>query len=110
MTVRVWHCADGSIKITRFTPGLDDSLRARACAAIVMQNPGATWEDVDEDSVPTDRATRHQWRSGPGRKGVIVDTKVGPPPHKRQNLLDTIDKAKDVDDLKAALKRAVTGT
>lgn len=113
---RVVEMPDGSIEILK--PPSDRARRnaesdedfCRRVYEETMGRPGIKYAgrpfaDIDPASVPSDRSQRHAWRLRDGR--IVVDPTVPPPPHPKQDLLDAIDRAHTVDDLKAALRKVL---
>lgn len=108
---RVFQNPDGSLLVmylneSRRLAGETDAqffLREQAKQPALVALP---FIDTDTSNVPTDRAQRHKWRIAGGQ--LIVDLAVPNPPHPKQALLDEIDAANSVAQLRAALRRAAT--
>ena len=60
---------------------------------------------VQDPDLPPDKRERHKWRIQGGK--VRVDLTVPDPPHPRQALLDQVDAATTVAQLKAILRTVV---
>ena len=82
---------------------------AKRCLAITLaKHPewqGLPAVDVQSDALPDEKTPRHQWRLVAGQ--VVVDPAVPDPPHPKQALLDAIDAASSLAEMKAILKRVV---
>ena len=65
--------------------------------------------DLDDSQLPADRSNRHKWRlkKVAGQDRVEVDLAAPDPPDPRQPLLDQINAANTVGELKAALLKVV---
>lgn len=104
---RIWYEPTG-VKITVFTDGADPEQVTRVLRADGHVDPAATFEDVDtpaalDAALPADRGARHKWRKNPSGPGVVVDATVPDPPDPDQDLLDAVDGAKTLAELKAAV-------
>lgn len=109
---RIWYEPSGEVKITTFLDGAaPDSVKA-----VLIKDghlhPAATHEDVESREellslLPTDRPNRAKWRKNPSGKGVIVDAAVPDPADPDQDLVDLIQSASGMADLKAALGKVL---
>ena len=108
MTARIWSEPDGTVKITRVVSG-----SLEAAAAILIEdghiNPTATFVDVPEAELlsllPSDRLDRSKWRYRGGK--VMVDHAIPDPPDPDQDILDAIQTANTVPELKNVLRRVL---
>lgn len=109
---RCWYSPTGEVKVTHF---IYDETRERDCRLFLAEHPDWTWEDMTAEEyralqppkTADGASVRHKWRKNPKGKGFVVDASVPDPPHPKQALLDEIDKAASVDELKALMKRLV---
>lgn len=117
--VRILQHPDGSVTIIHPAmndlarpPGVNDETWVEQCLDKTMaKHP--EWHallsvDIQSDALPTDRALRHKWRLVAG--AVMVDPAVPDPSHPKQALLDAIDEAATLVDLKLLMKRIVKDT
>jgi hypothetical protein len=107
---RIWYEPDGSVKVTTFIDGADPGMVAQVLIQDGHVHPLATYEDCHSEAelqakIPADRAARGKWRKNPAGAGVIVDVTVPDPPHPKQALLDAIDAAKTIAELKVLMKQ-----
>ncbi len=120
----VWELPGGSVCVYTFMedflarerrPGetTDEAVLRLADGArdkMLPTNPalaGRPAQLVKTADVPRGKAGREQWRLRDGK--VVVDPAVPPRAHPKQALLDAIDGARDVGELKALLRQVVTG-
>ena len=69
---RVFHRAsDGGVAVMVFATD-DESLRQRDTQAFLDADPGSTWEDVDEATLPQSRKFRNCWTKHASGSGVDV--------------------------------------
>ena len=111
---RVVQKPDGSVTIIR--PGLhsrrpdEDELAwlDRVFTAHMESRGwiGRPFVDMDVSKLPPDRKNRNKWRLNT-RNLLFVDQSIPDTPHRRQGLVDRIEKAKSVDELKQLLKEIV---
>lgn len=109
-SVRVTRIVESVLERERQPEELTDALVLRLASTIQAKTPGLAGgvpRLVTEANMPTDRAKRHAWRLQGNR--VLVDATVPDPPHPKQALLDAIDGAATVSELKPLMKRLVTG-
>jgi len=103
MATFAWADATGQVHVTTVADGADSS----AVISILIQDghmpPGA--EIVSTPTLPSDKRDRHKWRIQGGQ--VRVDLTVPDLPHPRQALLDQVDAATTVAQLKAILRTVV---
>lgn len=115
MYARIWYEPDGHVRITSFAHGIPEVDALAACKHLIVDghiSPDATFDDVETEEelkalLPPDRSARHKWRKAPGCRGCIVDNTVPDKPNPKQAMLDAIDSAKSLDDLKAVLKASL---
>ena len=109
---RVFTNPDGSVRVLRLNArhrGVEETEtqfleRETAKQADLM---ALSFVDVDEAQLPSSRMKRHAWRVNPARTALIVDPGVPDPPHPRQALLDALDQATTIDQLKGLMKQMV---
>ncbi len=133
MKARVFENSDGTLQVVKLNPKRqregesDADFEARLFSRHVEQNSlliqkmidagkplprpalaGLPFSDVEVNILPTDRSKRYAWR----RQGnaVVVDPTVQPPPHPRQTLLDEIEAATSIAELKASLLKVIRGS
>lgn len=64
---------------------------------------------VKSANVPADRSKRHAWRlDGTGTK-IVVDATIPAPPHPKQALLDRVQAATNIEEMRAVLKEMIRG-
>lgn len=112
---RCWYGPNGEVRVTTF---LYEETRERDCALLSLERyPGWTWEDMTEAQYramqpakhdANGAAQRHKWRKNPNGPGFIVDPTAPDPPHRHQALLDEVQAATTVDELKALLVKYIT--
>ncbi len=114
---RVFKNPDGSISIVhpnekyRNRGEPDVEFYSRVFNKAMSSDPaldGLPSEDIDSSDLPPDRSKRHKRRLNPANK-VVVDPSVPDPPHPRQKLLDGIESATTVAQLKTFLLESITG-
>ena len=116
--VRVLQQPDGSLLVIHPAmndrsrpPGIPDDVWARArLDQTLIKHPewqGLPAVDVQSDTLPTDRTLRDKWRLT-GRT-VRPDPAVPDRPHPRQGLLDAVDRANTVPELKVVLRQLLRG-
>ena len=94
---------DGSvIQVTLVNAGFKQSVLAEYLTSGRIL-PGAPV--VDYPDLPT--TPSHRWRIRNGK--VVDDPTVPDPPHPRQDVLDQIDAATTIAQLKAVVRKVVTG-
>jgi len=114
-----WTKPDGSVRLMQLSPKFlaDQALPGETTAETVARlapleqakNPDladATFTLVTTANTPAERANRHKWRLRNGR--VEVDAAVPDPPNPKQALLDAIEGATNLAQLKAAVKNLVS--
>lgn len=107
--LRVWFRPNGLVGHSDLSP-LPPERQGAEWARILADRslpPDTPYVDMDAADLPP-RARRHAWRKHPTELRVVVDPTVPDPPHPKKKLLDAIDQAATVDDLKALLKKVVT--
>ncbi len=117
MYARIWYEPDGSVKVTTFAPNSSEPEQIAACAVLIADGRvgvSATFDDIESAGVlktllPADRSERHKWRKNPVGRGCVVNRTVPDLPHPRQALLDAIDRATTVAQLRDLLKQTVLG-
>lgn len=110
----VWTKADGTVRLMRLSPRYlaENRLPDETTVQVVLRlsvseqakNPDladATAFLVTEANVPVDRAKRHKWRLQGSR--CVVDDSVPDPVHPRQSLLDQINAAATLDQVKQSM-------
>lgn len=116
--VRVLTQPDGSLLVIHPAmtersrpPGIPDSVWALRCfERVLAKHPewqGLPAVDVQSDTLPATRALRDKWRLTGG--AVRADPAVPDRPHPRQGLLDAVDRANTVPELKAVLRQLLRG-
>lgn len=116
MYARIWYEPDG-VKVTTFAPGSADGDKVAACKTLLADgrvHKDATFEDVESAEelktlLPGDRAARHKWRKNPLGRGCVVDQRVADPLHPKQKLLDAIQTAGTMEEMRALLVKVVRG-
>ena len=107
----IWQHPDGSIQVmnlsSRYLAGHHQADETTAQAVLRLaqhqqtKNPDltpATPVLVKSADMPSDYTKRHKWRLQGSR--CVVDDTVPDPPHPRQSLLDQINAAATLDDVK----------
>lgn len=119
MHARVWHRSDGSIvSVQRFLASEPDKIadalakrKARGDLPDDVQFVDVTTEAELAALLPAEAAQsdrkRHKWRLRDGK--IVVDHTLPDPPHPKQALLDAVDKANTVGEVKALLRQIVAG-
>lgn len=115
---RIYQRPDGGIAIVN--PAWDDRLNgfgrtrhtteAEWYAWAVTKGMPLDWislGDIERAMLPQDRTNRHKWRMQAGR--VQPDLTVPDPPHPKQGLLDQIDQATSVAQVKVLMAKLVRG-
>lgn len=113
----IFQKPDGSLRIMQLSnrhltgQRLPGETVAEAVARLALAEQAKNPQDL-ADAVPTlvtmanmpaDRAKRHKWRLSGGR--CVVDDTVPDPPHPKQALLDEIDAASNIAQLRTAMKK-----
>ena len=114
MYARIWYEPNG-VKVTTFAPGASESEKSSACRTLLADGrveATATFEDVESvealiTALPGDRSERHKWRKNPLGKGCVVDALVPDPPHPKQALLESINSATTIAQLKVAMREMI---
>ena len=114
MYARIWYEPSG-VKVTVFAPGSSNEEQARACQALLADGrieEGATFDDVSsadmlKSLLPSDRTNRMKWRKNPLGPGVAPDVTIPDPPHPRKALLDAVNQATTINDLKAVIRQVI---
>ena len=113
----VWSKPDGSVRIMALSPRylagcrLSGETVAEAVTRIALSEQAKNPQDLSDAvpslittaSLPADRTKRHKWRLSGGR--CVVDDTVPDPPHPKQALLDEIDGASNIAQLRTAMKK-----
>ena len=109
---RIWYDPAG-IAVTHIPGGSSRELdnEGAKLRAAGRSYAAAPYEDFEDDEIlaflPPDRSQRHKWRKHPSGRGVWIDPSVPDPPHPRQALLDEIDGANSLAELKRLMKKLV---
>ncbi len=111
---RVVQKPDGSVTVIR--PGLhsrrpdeDELVWLDRVFTAHMESRGwigRPFVDMDVSNLPPERTKRNKWRLNPSNS-VFVDDSVPDTPHPRQELVDRIERAGSVDELKQLLKEYI---
>ena len=114
MYARIWYEPSGAVKVTTFIDVPDPEMIARILHQDGQVDPNATFDDCATEPeltalLPSSRADRTKWRKNPNGRGVIVDLTIPDPPHPRQALLDAIQGATTIAQLKALLIQTIRG-
>ena len=83
----------------------------RVYAKAVEADPslaGLSTTDIDHKDLPPNRAKRHAWRLNSQGK-VIVDPTIPEPPRPNQSIIDDVENATNIGQLKAAMVRWLKG-
>jgi hypothetical protein len=97
-----WENENGDVSVTTCVGGVDPQAEAEELTKRGLIPKGA--KILFNPALP-DRSTRGKWRIKNGR--IVVDATVPDPPHPRQALLDSIDSATSLDELKAAMRESL---
>ena len=109
---RIWYEPSGAVKITTFVDGADPGTVARVLIQDGHVHQASTFEDYESEpellaKLPADRSQRAKWRKDVLNGGVMIDLTVPDPPHPKQALLNAVDQAKTIADLKTILTDAI---
>ena len=74
----------------------------------VREMIGFPFVDMDDSQLPSDRKMRNKWRLNPQDR-VFVDPSVADLPHPKQTLLDQIDGATTLAEIRVAMKELLKG-
>ncbi len=101
---RVFTHPSGEVSVMRLNP------RAQGITfdGEVAKNPalvGLPFIDVDDSTLPTDRANRHKWRIKNG--ALTVDHAAQDKPDPKANIKARINQANNIADIKAILRDIV---
>ncbi len=103
MATFAWVNDEGSVCVTTCAEGVDAQEEFNKLVRIGVIPAGA--QPLYEPVLPRKRSQRDKWRI---KQGVIVeDLTIPDPPHPKQALLDAIDAATTLAQLRAAVKAAV---
>ena len=102
--VRVWFHPDGQVAYSDLSRAGDVEAEWAKILAARGLAPDTEYVDMDVTALPS-RDDRHKWRKHPTDLAVVVDTKVPDPPNPKQAMLDEIDQAATLDDVKVLLRK-----
>ena len=107
---RIWYNPDGAIVIISFAKDDNEAIESAMQKLFIggICNPLGTFHDCMTDAeyqslVPSDRANRNKWRKHPLNDSVIVDNTISDPFDPRQSLLNDLNDAKTLPQLKAII-------
>lgn len=99
-----WEAEDGSVCITTCADGVDSQGEFEKLVGLGIIPKGAV--PLHDPVLPRKRSQREKWRIQNGK--IVIDPTVPDPPHPRKALLDAIDGASSLDEIKSLLKQVVT--
>ena len=100
-----WTDDDGSVRITTCAGDVDPQEEFTKLIRIGVIPAGTI--PLHDPILPQKRSQRDKWRITNGQ--IVVDATIPDPPNPRQALLDAIDQATTIAQLKVLLKQTVTG-
>jgi len=104
--VRVFTNPDGSVRILHLNQRIANTTanldRETAKDPSLVRLPHI---DIEENAVSRDRANRHKWRIR--GNAVIPDNTIPDLPDPSKSLLDEVDSATNIADLKAVLNKVI---
>jgi len=98
-----WQAEDGSVCVTSCADGVDGQAEFDKLVSLGVIPRGTV--PIFDPVLPRKRSQREKWRIRGGQ--VVIDPTVPDPPHPKQALLDEIDGAQSLEEVKALLKRVV---
>ena len=109
---RIWYNPDGTIAIISFANSEPETIQKAMNKLFIRGtcNPSGTFHDCITDAeyqslIPSDRANRNKWRKHPLNDSVIVDNTISDPFDPRQSLLNDLNDAKTLPQLKALIAK-----
>jgi len=99
-----WAAEDGTVCITTCADGVSAEQEFDKLVRLGVIPKGTV--PLHEPELPRKRSQREKWRIRGG--AIVVDPTVPDPPHPKQALLDAIQRAQSLDDLKALMAQVVT--
>ena len=107
---RIWYNPDGTIAIISFANNEPEIIQSAMDKLFIRGtcNPDGTFHDCMTDAeyqslIPPDRVNRNKWRKHPLNDSIIVDNAASNPLNPRQSLLNDLNDAKTLPQLKAVI-------